>query len=125
MSDANADDLAKLREECEPELPVGADEKPRRKGGRPRKVDPIKVVRWRRKNKASIADTAKHFGVCKRTVANAGAAWIAARDVWRDEQIVRADELTAYVEARAVAQLTALRDLLHDGEEDERWEMGK
>jgi hypothetical protein len=114
--------LAKLREECEPNLPVRADDKPRRKGGRPRKVDPIKVVRWRRRNKASIAATAKHFGVCKRTVANAGAAWIAARDVWRAEQIGRADELTAYVEARAAAQLTALRELLEDGEDDERWE---
>lgn len=122
MSDTDADDLAKRREECEPDLPVRADEKPRKKGGRPPKVDPIKVVRWRRRNKASIADTAKHFGVCKRTVANAGAAWIAARDVWRAEQIVRADELTASVEARAAAQLTALRELLEEGEDDEKWE---
>lgn len=122
MSDAYADDLAKRREEGEPDLPVRADDKPRRKGGRPRKVDPIKVVRWRRRNKASIAETAKHFGVCKRTVANAGAAWIAARDVWRAEQIVRADELTAYLEARAAAQLTALRELLEDGEDDQRRE---
>lgn len=122
MSDTNADDLAKRREECEPDLPVRADDKLRKKGGRPPKVDPIKVVRWRRRNNASIADTAKHFGVCKRTVANAGATWIAARDVWRAEQIVRADELTAYVEARDVARLTALRELLDLGEENERWE---
>lgn len=93
---------------------VASKTKSRRKGGRPRKVDPIKVVRWRRKNKATIAETAAHFGISKRTVANAQSAWIAARDDWRAEQIAQADKLTAYVEAQDAARLAALRELLAD-----------
>jgi len=55
-------------------------------------------------------------------VANAGVAWIDARNVWRAEQVIRADELTAYLEARDADQLAALRELLEDGEDYEEWQ---
>ena len=42
--------------------------------GRPPAADRGEVVRWRAANNASIAQTAKHFGVSKATVARYGAA---------------------------------------------------
>src|SRR5204863_9724498 len=39
-----------------------------RKGGRPKKVDPIKLVAWRQARGATVAATAKHWNVSARTV---------------------------------------------------------
>ncbi len=36
--------------------------------GRPKKIDCGDVIKWRRTNKASIADTAKHFGISPASV---------------------------------------------------------
>lgn len=36
--------------------------------GRPKKIDCGDVIKWRRTNKASIADTAKHFGISSASV---------------------------------------------------------
>jgi putative DNA-invertase from lambdoid prophage Rac len=36
--------------------------------GRPKKIDCGDVIKWRRTNKASIADTAKHFGISAASV---------------------------------------------------------
>jgi hypothetical protein len=38
------------------------------RGGRPSKVDPVKLVAWRQGRKATIAQTAKHWNVSEATV---------------------------------------------------------
>lgn len=57
------------------------------KKGRPLKVDPLRVAGWRQTRRASIARTAKHFGICRKTVSNYcreyGEAAAMARAEWR------------------------------------------
>lgn len=40
------------------------------KKGRKVKADPVKVAAWRQARKASIAETAKRFGISEKTVSN-------------------------------------------------------
>lgn len=57
------DHFARVEQVCE-----DAQERPRSVGGRPPKVDPIKLVAWRQGRKASIAETAKRWNVSEATV---------------------------------------------------------
>lgn len=71
-----------------PELP---ETKPRNGGGRPSKVEPIKLVAWRQAHKASIPETAKRWNVSpatvKRLCRDYGEAAKLERQRWQCEQL--------------------------------------
>lgn len=52
----------------EEQLLEDPQEQPRSIGGRPPKVDPVKLVAWRQGRNASIAETAKRWNVSEATV---------------------------------------------------------
>jgi AraC-like DNA-binding protein len=54
--------------EAEQDVPGSPAEQPRTIGGRPPKVDPIKLVAWRQAHSATVAETAKRWNVSKPTV---------------------------------------------------------
>jgi hypothetical protein len=58
----------------------------KKRAGRKAKIDPVKVARWRRLNKASIAKTAEHFGISNRSVAKACSEQAEAVRAWREDQ---------------------------------------
>ena len=97
----------------------------KRKAGRPNKVDPVKVTYWRRKNEASIAATARHFGISPRSVAKACAETAEAQRVYRadrEEQTDRQqDEAISHLECK-MAQLKAADERLEKAvAEKGRW----
>lgn len=104
VSDAYEDDMtaeeaildqvaaAQAREQAE------GPEKPRSNGGRPNKVDPIKLVAWRQGRKATIAETAKRWNVSEATVKRLSREYAQAAEAERERfQMERLDkELEAH-----------------------------
>jgi hypothetical protein len=68
------------------------------KGGRPSKVDPVKLVAWRQGRKATIAATAKHWNVSEATVKRLSREYAQAAEAERQRfQMERVDkELEAH-----------------------------
>lgn len=84
------------------------------KMGRPMKVDPLRVAGWRQTRGASIAETAKHFGISRKTVTNycrdfgeaaerARKEWIFQRDL---AELNKMDEAVAQMRRRMAAYLS-------------------
>ncbi len=73
-------------------------QKPHSRGGRPSKVDPIKLVAWRQGRKATIAATAKHWKVSEATVKRLSRDYAEAAEAERQRfQMERLDkELEAH-----------------------------
>jgi hypothetical protein len=103
VSDAYEDDMAAERAildqiahaepiDDQPELKV------RNMGGRPPKVDPIKLVAWRQGRKATIAETAKRWNVSEATVKRLSRDYAKAAEAERERfQMERLDkELEAH-----------------------------
>jgi hypothetical protein len=105
LSEAYDDDMAAeqaildhfAREEQVLEDP---QEQPRSIGGRPPKVDPIKLVAWRQGRNASIAETAKRWNVSEATVKRLsreyGKAAEAERQRYEQERLDEELEAHAY-----------------------------
>lgn len=103
MSDAYEDDMAAeqaiLAQIARAEQ---LDEEPQQKtgssGGRPPKVDPIKLVAWRQGRKATIAETAKRWNVSEATVKRMSREYAKAAEAERERfQMERLDkELEAH-----------------------------
>ena len=105
MSEAYEDDMAAeqaildhfAREEAECEV---LQEQPRSAGGRPPKVDPIKLVAWRQGRNASITETAKRWNVSEATVKRLsreyGKAAEAERQRYENERLDKELEAHAY-----------------------------
>lgn len=89
------------------------------KKGRKLKIDPLRVAGWRQSKGASIAETAKHFGVSDRTVTNYcrtyGEAAKQARNVWRFNRRVDEYEKGIAEGDRELAVLMAQTDALKGG----------
>jgi hypothetical protein len=73
-------------------------QKAHNRGGRPSKVDPIKLVAWRQGRKATIAATAKHWNVSEATVKRLSREYAEAAEAERHRfQMERLDkELAAH-----------------------------
>lgn len=96
MSDAYEDDRAReqaIFDQIEAANAAADYEEPANAGGRPHKAEPIKVVAWRQAHNASIAGTAKRWGISPATVKRLcreyGAAATAERKRWQCEQLDR------------------------------------
>jgi hypothetical protein len=87
------DRVEELQAQEEAELGPASLETSPRKGGRPTKVDPIKLVAWRQARKATVAATAKHWKVSERTVQqysrDYAEAALAERKRWEIEKLDR------------------------------------
>jgi hypothetical protein len=103
MSDAYDDDMAAeqaILGQLAPGEPIDeqAEHKLRNIGGRPPKVDPIKLVAWRQGRKATIAETAKRWNVSEATVKRMSREYAKATEAERERfQMERLDkELEAH-----------------------------
>ena len=86
------------------------------KKGRKIKLDPLRVAGWRQSKGASIAATAGHFGISRRTVTNYcrdyGEAAKQARNDWRFNRRVDEYEKGIAEGDRDLAVLMAQTDVL-------------
>lgn len=96
------------------------------KKGRKVKVDPLRVAGWRQTRNASIAETAKHFGISEKTVSNYcrdhGEQAKRNRELWN---IRRDREVVATIEEEAEHLFTRMRLAQEAHEEfirDPSWE---
>lgn len=99
MSDVYEDEMAAERAlldrmeaiECQQEQDELTGPKPSSKGGRPSKVDPVKLVAWRQAHSATVAETAKRWNVSEATVKRLsreyGDAAKAERKRWQCERL--------------------------------------
>jgi hypothetical protein len=103
VSDAYEDDMASeqaIFDQIGRAEPVDDEPQPKvqSNGGRPPKVDPIKLVAWRQGRKATIAETAKRWNVSEATVKRMSREYAKAAEAERERfQTERLDkELEAH-----------------------------
>jgi len=96
------------------------------KKGRKVKVEPVLVARWRQARKASIAETAKRFGISEKTVSNYcrdfGEEAERQRAEWRTQrEIEEADQLEEGA-LRFASLVDWAREASEAFEKDPSWE---
>lgn len=96
------------------------------KKGRKVKVDPVTVARWRQARKASIAATAKRFGISAKTVSNYcrdfGAEAERQRAEWRTKREIEEADLLDEGARNFATLLSWAREASETFEQDPSWE---
>jgi len=95
------------------------------KKGRPAKVDPVRVVRWRQARKATIAETAKRFGISpatvKRYTRDHSEEAEQARANYRAEREIKEAEILDYNVKIAAAVQRRAKEADEDFQRDPSW----